>query len=303
MESKNFNIKSDFDGLNLSCLLYIPDSIKGIIQIVHGMAEHKERYIYFMERLCESGYVVFAHDHRGHGKSIKTEEDLGYFYDSTGKAIVDDCHQMTIYLKNKFKNVPLILFGHSMGSLVVRAYTKKYDFDIDKLIVCGSPSENSAATAAKVLIDLDILRKGDRYISKTFTSLATGAYGKAYPNEGLNSWISKNKQNVDNYNNDPLCGFPFTLNGYRNLMILMQEAYAKKGWILKNSLLPIMFISGSGDPCAESKEKWLKAIGSMKSHGYKNVSGKMYEGYRHEILQEDCKDEIVNDVLHFIESE
>lgn len=300
MNKENFKIKSNFDGLELDVLLFVPENIKGIVQIAHGMAEHKERYIYFMEKLCDEGFVACIHDHRGHGKSIKDQNDLGYFYDSTGKAIVDDCHQISLYLKDKFKNVPLILFGHSMGSFVVRSYTRKYDDDIDKLIVSGSPSENGASGAALTLIKLDTIRKGDRYISKTMTALATGGYDKAYPEEGHNGWLSVNKQNVINYNNDPLCGFPFTLNGYQNLMILMQDAYAKKGWVNRKPNLPIMFISGSGDPCAESKEKWLKAIDSMKSHGYLNVTGKMYEGYRHEILQEDCKDEVIKDILDFI---
>lgn len=300
MKVKNITIKSNFDGLDLDGILYIPDNIKGIFQIVHGMAEHKERYLYFMEKLCNEGFVVFAHDHRGHGKSIKNENDLGYFYDSTGQAIVNDCHQITLFLKEEFKDVPIILFGHSMGSLVVRSYTRKYDFDIDKLIVCGSPSENATAGAAKVLIDLDIIRKGDHYVSKTMTALVTGTYDRAFPNEGPNSWLSLNKDNVKSFNDDPLCGYPFTLNGYKNLMIIMQDTYSTDGWVMGNRDLPIMFISGSDDPCAVNKEKWIKAIDSMKSHGYKNITKKMYDGYRHEILQEDCKDEVIKDILNFI---
>lgn len=300
MNKENFKIKSDFDGLDLDVLLYIPEDIKGIVQLAHGMSDHKERYIYFMEKLCEAGYVACINDHRGHGKSIKNENDLGYFYDSTGQAIVDDCHQITLYLKNRFKNVPFILFGHSMGSLVVRAYTRKYDNDIDKLIVCGSPSANPLVNVALALIDLEMKVKGDRHISKTMEAMSTGAYDKAYPNEGHNSWLSINKQNVINYNNDHLCGYPFTLNGYRNLSILMKETYTNKGWLVSKPNLPIMFISGSGDPCAVSKEEWLKSIESMKSHGYNNVSYKMYEGIRHEILQEDCRDEIIKDIINFI---
>lgn len=300
MNKENFKIKSDFDGLELDVILYIPDNIKGIVQLAHGMSDHKERYIYFMEKLCDAGYVACINDHRGHGKSVKDEKDLGYFYDTTGQAIVDDCHQITLYLKDRFKNVPFILFGHSMGSLVVRAYTRKYDNDIDKLIVCGSPSENSLVNIAKVLIDIEARSKGDRYISKTMTAISTGAYDKAFPKEEHNSWLSINKQNIKEYNEDHLCGYPFTLNGYRNLSILMKDTYAKDGWLNSKPDLPIMFISGSDDPCAESKEKWFKAIDSMKSHGYNNVIGKMYEGYRHEILRDDCKDEVIKDILDFI---
>lgn len=301
MKKENIKIISNFDGLELDTLIYIPESIKGIVQIAHGMSEHKERYIPFLEVLANAGYVACINDHRGHGKSVKSKEDLGHFYDKTGQAITDDIHQISLYLKERFKDVPLTLFGHSMGSLVVRAYTRKYDKDIDKLIVCGSPSYNAAANVAVVLIDTNILIKGEKYISKTFTAMSTGGYDKAYPEEGHNSWLSVNKQNVIDYNNDPYCGFPFTLNGYRNLMILMKEAYEKNGWAMSKPNLPIMFISGSGDPCAVNKKQWEEAIENMKSHGYTNVKGKMYEGYRHEILNEDIKEEVYKDVLEFIE--
>ena len=293
-------IKSDFDGLQLDVLLEIPEKVKGIVQIAHGMAEYKERYLGFMKFLCANGYVACINDHRGHGNSVKDPKDLGYFYDKTGKAIVDDVHQITLYLKERFPNVPVILFGHSMGSFVVRAYTRLYDKDIDKLVVCGSPSYNSAAKVGVGLIDFLIALKGERNISKMMVNMATGGYDKPYAAEGHNAWLSVNKENVEKYNNDPKCGFPFTLNGYRNLMVLMQDAYAKDGWKLNNKDLPVLFISGSGDPCAESKEKWQEAIADMKSHGYNNVTGKMYEGYRHEILLDDCKEEVMKDVLEFI---
>ena len=300
MQKEKIKIISDYDGLELDTLIYIPDNIKGIVQIAHGMCDHKERYIHFLETLANNGYVACIHDHRGHGESVKSKDDLGYFYDKTGHAIVDDVHQITIYLRERFKNVPLTLFGHSMGSLVVRVYAKKYDKDIDKLIVCGSPSYNPAANAALVLIDMDTMIKGGKYRSKTFTAMGTGAYNNAFPNEPINSWLSVNKQNVIDYCNDPKCNYMFTLNGYHNLMILMKETYNNSDWLVNNPNLPILFISGSDDPCAISKEKWEDSMTHMKSIGYKNIKSKMYKGYRHEILNEDIKEEVHKDILNFI---
>lgn len=301
MKIENLKIKSNFDGLELDTLIYIPEKeIKGIVQLAHGMCEYKGRYLGFLEVLANNGYVACINDHRGHGKSVKSKEDLGYFYDKTGEAIVDDCHQITLYLKERFPNLPITLFGHSMGSFVVRAYARKYDKDIDKLIVCGSPSYNPACGVGVVLIDSIALTKGDRYISKTITAMTIGAYDKAFPEEGHNSWIAANKQSVIDYENDELCGFSFTLNGNRNLLLLMKAAYSKDGWKMDNPDMPILFVSGEDDPCAESKEKWLAAIENMKSHGYKNVTGKMYKGCRHEILGEVIKDEVHKDILDFI---
>lgn len=106
------------------------------------MVEHQIYYYELMEMLCNKGYVCVINDHRGHGKSIKDEKDMGYFYEEKAEYIVEDMHQITLFVKDKYPNVPVYLFWHSMGSLIVRKYIKKYDKDIDKLIVCGSPSIN-----------------------------------------------------------------------------------------------------------------------------------------------------------------
>mgnify|MGYP000113940991 FL=1 len=150
---KTVYLTSKQDGLKLHVLLMEPEqSPKGIVQICHGMAEHKERYEPLMQMLCNNGYISVIHDHRGHGKSVKNASDLGYFYDDSGKAIIEDAHQVTTWMKERYgEELPYHLFGHSMGSLVVRCYLKKYDDELDSLIVCGSPSENKAAKAAEFL--------------------------------------------------------------------------------------------------------------------------------------------------------
>ena len=146
MKEENIKIISDQDSLELDCLLIKPNKeIKAIVEIAHGMNEHKERYIDFMKFLAKNGYASFIHDHRGHGKSIKNINDLGYFYEDNASYVVEDLHQINEYLKNKFKDKKIILFGHSMGSMIVRKYISKYAHTIDGLIVCGSPSKNNAS--------------------------------------------------------------------------------------------------------------------------------------------------------------
>ena len=116
MKEENIKIISDQDSLELDCLLIKPNKeIKAIVEIAHGMNEHKERYIDFMKFLAKNGYASFIHDHRGHGKSIKNINDLGYFYEDNASYVVEDLHQINEYLKNKFKDKKIILFGHSMG--------------------------------------------------------------------------------------------------------------------------------------------------------------------------------------------
>ena len=118
MTTENFTVESLYDGLSLSCTAYLPEGeAKGIFQIVHGMCEYKERYDGFMRYLAENGFIAAAHDHRGHGRSVKTEADLGWFGDKRGRAVVEDAVQITRKLKEKYPSLPVTLFGHSMGSV------------------------------------------------------------------------------------------------------------------------------------------------------------------------------------------
>ena len=126
MEKQTLTIQSECDDLLLSVAMFVPDGeVKGIFQIAHGMAEHKERYEEFMKYLASQGYVTLIHDHRGHGASVKSEGDLGYFYDNRAEHIIEDLHQVARHAKSLYPNQPLTLFGHSMGALVVRKYIKK----------------------------------------------------------------------------------------------------------------------------------------------------------------------------------
>ncbi len=295
-------IYSNCDGLTLSTAIFIPEEeVKGIVQISHGMAEHKERYFSFMEYLTERNYVVVINDHRGHGESVRDKNDLGYFYDESGEYIVKDLHQITLYMKERFPGKPVYLFGHSMGSMAVRMYIKKYDSEIDKLIVCGSPSKNPLVDVALFVVRLQKLFKGDRYRSRLIQNLAFGSYNKNIDKPiSDNAWLSSDENNVQNYDSDDLCGFIFTLNGFRNLFLLMKEIYITSGWALKNKDLPIMFIAGRDDPVIVSEDKWNESREFLQKLGYTNVRGKLYKGLRHEILNENIKENIYDDIVKFM---
>ena len=172
MDIDRFNLESKCDGLRLFVTMYIPKGkIKGIVQFAHGMVEHQVYYYDFMEYLCKKGYLCVINDHRGHGNSTRKMADLGYFYEENGDYIVEDLHQITEYVKDRYKDLDVYLFGHSMGSLVVRKYIKKYDKDIKKLIVCGSPSMNKITGFGLFLCKTIKLFRGDKYRSRFINSL------------------------------------------------------------------------------------------------------------------------------------
>lgn len=302
MKIKEEILTSLCDQVPISVAYLVPTGkIKGILQIVHGMAEHKERYYTFMEYLEKLGFASVICDNRGHGKSVLQEDDLGYFYEEKANFIIEDLHSVTTFIKNLIPEVPITLFGHSMGSMLVRKYVKTYDYEIDKLIVCGSPSKNSFAFLGIALAKFLSIFKGGHYRSSFIDFLAFGSFDKYFPNEGKNAWICSSKSTVDAYQNDTLCGFTFTLNGFLNLFHMMQDIYSKKGWLVKNPTLPIYFIAGSDDKVILSKEKWEDSQNFLKQIGYFDISNKLYPHFRHELLNEEGHLLVYEDIMKFLE--
>ena len=299
MKEEKIIIESGVDKLKIDCLLIRPEGeIKGIIQIAHGMNEHKERYIDFMKFPAKNGYVCFINDHRGHGKSIKIKEDIGYLYENKAEALVEDMYQMTQYLKEKFKGKKIILFGHSMGSMIVRKYIAKYDNKIDGLIVCGSPSKNANAKLGLVIIKILKFLKGENYRSKFVKNLMFSGYDK---DKNLkNSWICNNKEVVIKYNADELCQYIYTLNGFENIINLMIDIYNPKIYKKGNLQLPIYFIAGNDDPVISSYEKWIESQEFLKDLGYTNICKNLYENMSHEILNELDNKTVYVDTLNWI---
>lgn len=298
---ERFKLVSTSDGLEISVLSCgVKGTPAGIVQLVHGMCEYKERYIPFMEYLSENGFVSVIHDHRGHGGSVKSGEDLGYFYEGGARAMVNDVKMVTDWVKRKYPGLPLVLFGHSMGSMVVRSYAKRFDSGLAGLVVCGSPSYNPGLFLGKALASLYGLVAGRRHRPELIQNIAFGAFNRRFRHEGSrNAWICSDPEIVSKYDRDPLCNFQFTADGFLNLFRLMGDAYGLKGWSRDNPSLPVLFISGDQDPCLVSRKKFMKAVRSMRLAGYCDVSFVLYPGMRHEILNENGKEKVWADVLSF----
>lgn len=292
---------SQFDRLKLDVLEIIPDdSIEGIALILHGMQEHKERYRPFMDYLARHHFLAVSYDHRGHGKSVVCHEDLGYFYDETAQAIVHDVHTIISQLKIKFPHLPLFLVAHSMGTLIARCYLKEHDTDIDGMILSGAVYENPMAKAGKMLVDVLARYQGGRHVSPRIAKLVEGSFDDKVEGEGVNHWLSSNADNVDAFNNDPLCGNAFTLNGYQNLLKLVINAYSKKGWHVGNPRLPILFAAGEDDPVIGSPDEFIKMQDFLRERGYVHLHSRLYPDMRHEILNEAGREEVFEDFYHFI---
>ena len=292
---------SPVDGLKLSLIYAEPaEAPKGIVQIAHGMCEHKERYIPLMEYLCQNGFAVVCNDHRGHGASVQSPEDLGYMGKGGWLAMVEDLKAVTLWARNKWPGVPLTLFGHSMGSMVVRSYAKRYDNLIDSLIVCGCPSDNPAKGAGILLSKLIGRVKGWHYRPQILQNMSFGAYNKPFEKEGWAAgWVCSDPDILKAYHSDPLCQYIFTADGFLNLLLLMKDCYSTN-WETSHPDLPVHFISGALDPCRVSEKALQNAVQAMKDRGYKQVSLKVYPGLRHEIHNETAHQEVWADILSYL---
>lgn len=294
---KNFKLKMD-DGLYIHGLILEPEkNIKGVIQIAHGMCEHKERYIPFMKYLKDHGYVCVIHDHRGHGQSINDDNELGYFGNNKD-ILTDELYKVTKYIKKKYKEKDIILFGHSMGSLVARRYIANHDREISKLILCGAPTYNSLSKLAIILASVINLIQGPRKRSKLLNDLSVGNYNKNF--NVSNEWLSYNKRNVLNYNSDELCGFTFTNNGFKMLFNMLDLVYREEEYIMNNKKMPIFVIGGEDDPVIGGKDKFKHLVYFLEDLGYKKVKSKLYKNMRHEILNEKDRKTVYKDILDFV---
>ena len=300
MQTDSFFLNSDFDGERLSVMTVCPDEPRFCLQITHGMAEHKKRYLPFMEYIASLGGACIISDMRGHGET-SNPADYGYFGENGVEATLSDLHQIGLVLRQKYPGLPMILFGHSMGSLVARSYAAEHDHHLAALILSGEASNNPAVGAGLMLTRLIALFRGDRYRSPLIESMSTGAYDKAFPEGEKFQWLSVNEENRQKYIEDPGCGFPFTLNGYDTLFSFMKRTYSPKFYHVWRKDMPILFLSGEEDPVMGDKKAFEDAVRFMRDMGYRNVRSKLYPGMRHEILMESERETVYADVVAFIE--
>lgn len=294
---------SEADGLEISVMAVIPDvkPYRAVVQIVHGMSEHKERYLPFMEYLAGQGYLTVIHDHRGHGKSVRDKADLGYTYGGGAQAILQDIGTVNREIHVRYPQLPLILMGHSMGSLAVRAFASKYDDQIDMLIVCGSPSYNAAMPFGVFLARLEQAVRGPRHRSKLIEAMAFGAGAAKFKNDkNCRAWICSDPEVAKEYKRSELCGFTFTDDGYLALFELMRQAYDVQHFSCTYPKMPVLFVSGAEDPCLIDVRHFAKTVKAMRRAGYQDVKGKLYPKMRHEILNEIGKEQVYRDIVTYM---
>lgn len=299
---QEFTLSSSNGVYNIHGVRWIPEGeIKGVVQIAHGMCEYIERYDDFARFLNSKGLVVVGHDHIGHGRSVNSESDLGYFADKDGaECAVLDMYLVTELAKKLYPDVPYVILGHSMGSFITANYIERYGDMVDAAILVGTGLNPGIVCSAGRLVNGIIARlKGERHRSPLAFKLMFGSYNDRIENcKTSYDWLCSDEKVVSKYLDDPHCGFIFTANGNRALISFMQYESRHFGDIPK--ALPILLASGLDDPVGNYGKGIEKVACILKKHHIEDVSVKLYEDMRHEILNEKDKDRVYEDLYSWI---
>lgn len=276
----------------------------GVLQIVHGMAEYIDRYDNFAKYMTEHGFNVIGHDHLGHGHSVSDERDYGFFAEENGdKIIIEDMHSVTQYAREKWEELPNFILGHSMGSFCLRQYLTKYSNDVFGAIIMGTgwiPS--AAALLGKTIATNTCKSKGSHTVNPLLIKLTLEPYNKPFAPARTNcDWLSRDEKQVDLYVNDKLCGFDFTAGAYKDFFTILEKIAKNRQLIGMRKSLPILITSGSVDPVG-GKKACEKLNTQYKRCGINDVTLKLWENDRHEILNELDKSDVYQYIYNWLKS-
>ncbi|WP_300733051.1 alpha/beta hydrolase [Pseudomonas sp.] len=274
---------------------------KGIVLLVHGMAEHAGRYARLGHALCQAGYGLYAHDQRGHGKTAE-RGTLGHFADKDGwHSVVCDVASLHQHVKQAHPGLPIVLLGHSMGSYIAQAYVMHHSASLHGAILSGSNFQPVALyRSASLIARLERWRQGPKGRSPLIEWLSFGAFNKAFkPNRTRYDWLSRDPAEVDAYANDPLCGFRCTNQLWVDLLGGLQQISKASNLNQIDCALPILVIGGSCDPVSQGKrlEDLAKAL---REAGNRHLQLNVYAQARHELFNETNRDAVTADVIHWL---
>lgn len=309
MQTTTLSYPSHDNASTIRALVWEPDDAarpdftpRAVVQIVHGMSEHVERYAPFAEFLVGRGFVVCANDHVGHGKTAG-ERDLGHMPLANGAdVLVEDVHALREKVCERYPHARHVMFGHSMGSFVTRVYLTRHADGLSAAILCGTGQQPRIQTVAgRVITRLIAQIRGERHVSRFVDSLGAGAYGRAIKDARTDvDWISSDPDVVDEYIADPLCGQPFTVGAYATLASLVADATDARLARRVPKDLPLLFVAGAEDPVGDCGRGVARAVDEYRNAGVRLVEMGIYPGARHEILNEPCHEAVWHDVEEFL---
>ena len=299
----DFTVPSTVPGRTLHAFRCEPEGeVRAVLQLSHGMVEFIDRYKPLAEYLAGQGIVVVGHDHLGHGGSIRTKADYGYFAEPDGnRAVLDDLHAMALRTKERYPGVPYFLLGHSMGSFYARQYLCEYGQELSGAIIMGTGHQPKALVQfARSTCRALAAVHGWQYRSKLVANLSFMGYNKGLEGRTTHDWLNRDAAEVDKYLADERCTFTFTLNAYYSMFSGILRLHDPAFLARMPKDLPLLFLAGTADPVGDRGKGVLRAIQSLKAAGVQNIRCKLYPGARHELLVETNRQEVFADIAAWL---
>lgn len=277
---------------------------KAVVQLAHGMAEHARRYDHVAQTLRQAGYAVYASDHRGHGQTARSPEDLGFFaYTDGWQRVVDDLHRVNRHIEARHPEVPIVLLGHSMGSFLAQQYLFTHGSTLAAAVLSGTNSGGAALVRVALgLAHIERLRLGPRGRSKLLQAASFGDFNRRFkPARTEFDWLSRDPAEVDKYIADPLCGFSMTVQGWIDVFggLLRIEEQASRERVPRD--LPIYLFAGAEDPVGHAGKGVVGLFDAYRRAGVADVTHKLYAGGRHEMFNEINRDEVTGDLIAWLD--
>ncbi len=302
MKTKEFSFKSATGVCRIHGCEFLPEGeVRAVVIIHHGMAEHINRYADYVKHLTDMGYAVFMHDMANHGKSNQKTELLGYFGENDGyKNLVKDLKTVYDLAKKEFPDKKIIMFGHSMGSFIVRCFDCAYPGASDASVYMGTGGSNPAAGMGKAISNLIASIKGSTYKSKMLDKITFGSFNKKTDKKTSFDWLTRDSAIVQKYIDDDYCGFLFTVKGMNDLVNLNVWANSAECYNTVRKDLPILLVAGADDPVGAYSKGVNEVADKMKASGHTNVTVKLFPGCRHEVLNETNRQEVYEGIDAFL---
>lgn len=266
--------------------------------IVTGMQEHSNRYDDFAEYLNKHGLDVYCLDHYGQGENVR-DDKFGIVPKHTFFKFADTIYELQIRL-DATTELPTYIFSHSMGSFITQAYLQRHRDVSKKVVLCGTSGKIPFSKIGFKLAKMKINDKNWNEPSPLFTKLSIGGYAKYVKDREFEcDWISYNRENRVNYVNDPMCGYMCSNGFYYNLLEGTSVIFDSKNIKTINEETDIFVVVGEHDPVSDNAKRAYKLIDSYKKNEHYKIKLKVYKNMRHEILNEDGKEEPYKDILEF----
>lgn len=280
--------------------------VKAVVQLCHGMIEYIDRYDEFARYLCSHGFYVVGNDHLGHGKSVQSKSEYGFFHEKYGNAcVVGDMHMLRQRTMKKYPDVPYFMLGHSMGSIMLRQYIQLYGNGLAGAILMGVVQEQPEAVLhmGRLLCRIMAVLRGWHYRSHLVDKMVVGAFNKKYkPARTRADWVTSDNERLDAYVADPLCSFVFTVNAYYHMFGGMLRMQKKESVFMIPKTLPILMAAGTEDPVGGYGKGVRKVYEKYKAAGIRDVTLRLYANDRHELLNETDREQVYQDMLEWLES-